>query len=207
VTIDTDSAANRPTTDSRRARPLSVEDRRAMIIDATIPLLLDYGKDVTSKQIAEAAGIAEGTIFRAFGDKETLVAAAVDRYLDPLALRTSLRSIDEELSLDGKLREVFRLLQNRFSGVIRMMAAIGAQGPPPNRETRHDFAAIVGELLAEHSDELRIAPDRVAQFARVVTFASAIPTFGESIPFTFDELVDLFEHGVIKPAVKSTEKD
>ena len=32
-----------------------------MIIDAVIPLLLKHGADVTSKQIAEAAGIAEGT--------------------------------------------------------------------------------------------------------------------------------------------------
>ncbi|MCU1430433.1 MAG: DNA-binding transcriptional regulator, AcrR family, partial [Actinomycetia bacterium] len=37
-----------------------------MIVAATLPLLLEHGDRVTSRQIAEAAGIAEGTIFRAF---------------------------------------------------------------------------------------------------------------------------------------------
>ena len=47
-----------------------------MIIDAVIPLILEHGVGITSRQIAEAAGVAEGTVFRAFGDKESLIAAA-----------------------------------------------------------------------------------------------------------------------------------
>jgi AcrR family transcriptional regulator len=180
-----------------RAKPLPVEDRQAMIIDAVIPLLLERGNAVTSREMSEAAGIAEGTIFRAFGDKETLVAAAVDRYLDPLVLRTALRSIDTDLSLDDKLRVIFALLRDRFNGVIRMMSALGRHGPPPNRQARHEFASIIGELLEPHRHELRIEPEQVAQFARVLAFAAAIPAFGESIPFTTEELVDLFKHGVV----------
>ena len=37
--------------------------------------------------MAEAAGVAEGTIFRAFGDKESLIAAAVERYLESQPIR------------------------------------------------------------------------------------------------------------------------
>ena len=181
---------------------MSVEQRQDMIIGVVIPLILEHGKDLTSKQIAEACGIAEGTIFRAFGDKDTLITKAVERYLDPLALRTSLGSIDADLSLDDKLRAIMGLLRDRFSGVIRMMSVLGRQGPPPRREERHEFATIVGELLAPHSAELRIAPDQVAQFARVLAFASAIPAFGDSIPFTTDELLDLFKHGVLQPTMK-----
>lgn len=179
---------------------MGVEQRQDMIIGVVIPLILEHGRDLTSKQIAEACGLAEGTIFRAFGDKDTLIKAAVDRYLDPLALRTSLRSIDPELSLDDKLKAVFGLLRERFSGVIRVMTALGTPGPPPGRRepNTNDFAVVVGELLAPHAHELRIAPEQVAQFARVVAFASAIPAFGESIPFTTDELLDLFKHGVME---------
>jgi AcrR family transcriptional regulator len=191
---------------SRRARPLAAEDRKAMIIEAVIPLLIEHGRDVTSRQMAEAAGIAEGTVFRAFGDKESLIQAAVEHYLDPLPLRAALRSVDADLPLEEKLSIVFRLLQDRFSGIIRMMSALGRHGPPPHRPSKHDFASIIGELLQEHSAQLRIPPERVAHYARVLAFASALPVFDDTIPFTFDELVDLFEHGVIVPPTTPKEQ-
>jgi len=40
-----------------------------MIVDAVIPLLLEYGRGIMTKQIAERAGIAEGTLCRAFETK------------------------------------------------------------------------------------------------------------------------------------------
>ncbi len=177
---------------------MGLEQRRDMIIGVVIPLILEHGRDLTSKQIAEACGIAEGTIFRAFGDKETLITAAVERYLDPLALGTALRSIDVDLSLDDKLRAIFDLLRERFSGVIRMMAAVGRQGPPSRQADRYGFAIVVADLLAPHAHELRIAPEQVAHFARVLAFTTALPVFGDTIPFTTDELLDLFKHGVME---------
>lgn len=186
--------------ESKRARALPLEDRQAMIIGAVIPLLLEHGKDVTSKQIAEAAGIAEGTVFRAFGDKESLIAAAVASYLDPLPLRTALRSIDQDLSLDDKLQAIFGLLKDRFEGVIKMTSAIGTHGPPVKRDERQDFVGIIGELLIPHRAQLRVEPEQIAQYARMLAFAAAIPVFKDTLPFTADELVDLFKYGVARPA-------
>jgi len=178
---------------------MGLEARQDMIIGVVIPLILEHGRDLTSKQIAEACGLAEGTIFRAFGDKESLITAAVNRYLDPLALRTSLRSIDPDLGLDDKLRAIVGLLKDRFSGVIRMMAALGMHGPRPRREgDQGEFAVIIGELLAPHAAELRIAPEQVGHYARIIAFTTALPVFGDTIPFTTDQLMDLFQHGVRK---------
>ena len=49
------------------------DERRDAIIDVVLPLLLEHGSDVSTRQIAEAAGIAEGTIFRVFPDKAALL--------------------------------------------------------------------------------------------------------------------------------------
>mgnify|MGYP002138799000 CR=1 FL=1 len=56
------------------------EQRRAAIIEATIPLLQEQGTGLTTKQVAEAAGVAEGTIFRVFDSLQDLIEAmlAVD---------------------------------------------------------------------------------------------------------------------------------
>jgi AcrR family transcriptional regulator len=71
----------------KRASALPPGERRSMIVQATLPLLLEHGEMVTTRQIADAAGIAEGTIFRVFADKDELIAAVLDA-----ALGSRLRS-------------------------------------------------------------------------------------------------------------------
>src|SRR5690554_2475259 len=100
-----------------------------MIIDAVTPLLLKHGRDITSRQIADAAGVAEGTIYRAFGDKESLIEAAIARYLDPEPMRAALRLIDSSLPLDDKVFALIATLRERFATVFRIMAVLGAERP------------------------------------------------------------------------------
>jgi AcrR family transcriptional regulator len=180
---------------------LSVEDRQAMIIDAVIPLLLEHGRSLTSKQIAEAAGIAEGTIFRAFGDKETLVRAAIEKYLDPEPLRESLRSIDPVLPLQHKVRAIIYLLRERFESVMRIMSVIGPERPPVKQE-RQEFAKIIARILEPEAEQLNWPPDRIAYILRLISFASAFPALNEGIEFGVDELADIALIGVAgKPFV------
>src|SRR3954470_108552 len=86
-----------------RATAMPPSERRADIVAATLPLLLAHGTSVTTRQIAEAAGIAEGTIFRVFPDKDSLIAAVFEAALDTASVDAALAAIDTCLPLDERL--------------------------------------------------------------------------------------------------------
>jgi AcrR family transcriptional regulator len=181
-----------------RAKPLSPDERRAAIIDAVIPLIREKGRDITSRQMADAAGIAEGTLFRAFGDKESVIQAAIDRFMDPEPLRAKLRGIDPDEATEDKVRQVIQLLRDRLEGFIGFMSAIGMHGPPPGEHGRpredEQWLVIMHQLFRE--DEIAVPVDSLAFYLRLLAFGSSIPVFNEPHRFTTDELTRFVMNGV-----------
>src|SRR3954470_17920934 len=84
---------------SRRAAALPPEERREALIAATLPLVLEHGTDVSTRLIAEAAGVAEGTIFRVFPSKNDLIEAVVASAFDPSSLVEAIAAIEPDLPL------------------------------------------------------------------------------------------------------------
>src|SRR4051812_36040095 len=82
----------------KRASAMAPEERRSMIVAVALPLLLEHGDRLTTRQIAEAAGIAEGTIFRVFSDKDEVIAAVMEAALDQEPLETALGAIPTDAS-------------------------------------------------------------------------------------------------------------
>ncbi|MDU1779211.1 MAG: helix-turn-helix domain-containing protein, partial [Propionibacterium sp.] len=107
-----------------RANPMPADQRRASIIAATRPLLAEHGLDLTTRQVAEATGIAEGTIFRHFTSKDELISAVIADSLDVDSLSADLRAIDLELPLTDRVAEAMTVLRSSFTSIHELTAAL-----------------------------------------------------------------------------------
>src|SRR3954467_2545221 len=77
-----------------RATSMSPDDRRKAIVTALVPLIVERGGEVSTREIAQAAGIAEGTIFRVFPDKKSLLMAGREE---------AINRADGQLEFDGAI--------------------------------------------------------------------------------------------------------
>jgi AcrR family transcriptional regulator len=178
---------------ARRASPLPPDERRAAIASATLPLLLERGLAVTTRQIAEAAGIAEGTIFRAFPDKDAVVQAAVDLAFDPSTSERALAAIDPDLPFEDQLARAVAIGQHRLATIWRLVTIVGQErnGPPP----RPPVSPGVTALFARHPGRVRLAPAAAARQLWALTLALSHPALAED-PLPPREVVSLLLDGI-----------
>ena len=100
---------------------MAPDDRRQAIVGALIPLLVERGGDVTTKEVARAAGIAEGTIFRVFPDKRSLLLAAAEEAMNPAG---GEQAFDEALAGVTDLREGVVVVTNRVLDRMRLTMSV-----------------------------------------------------------------------------------
>src|SRR4051794_27114731 len=177
---------------SRRAPALPPAERKAAIIAATLPLLRTHGGSVTTRQIAEAAGIAEGTIFRVFPDKEALIQAALETAFDPAPVEAALKAIDPGLALEPRLVAAVEIVQRRFTDVWQLMSAIGmtkppaSEGPGSGRPGKPDLAPLAA-LFEPDRHLLRRDPITAAQLLRGMALAGSHPALYIDEPMSAEE--------------------
>jgi AcrR family transcriptional regulator len=174
-----------------RAAALPPEERRARIVEATLPLLLAHGTALTTRQIAEAAGIAEGTIFRVFPDKESLIAAVVDAALDTTTVDAQFDAIDVALPLDARLTAAVEILRRRMAEMLQLRAAVGILDQRPSA----DMGALAAVFEPDRA-ALRRDPVQAAHLLRGLTLAGTHPSLAPEEPLTSEEIVSLLLDGL-----------
>lgn len=204
----------RGVTPRRRAPAMSPEQRRAAIVSAALPLLTEHGAAVTTGQIATAAGVAEGTVFRAFADKHELMWACVHAAFDPVRPVAALRAIAPELPLAERLLRASAAVGEHWDRAMQIAHAVRSSGSTPPDGLRHHAQADPGEKLRALSDaladvlapdaaRLRLSPQRTARFYLLAVtgdrmLRSRMAALGAPGPADLSELIDIFLHGALR---------
>ncbi len=197
-----------------RAKPLPPDDRRRAIIEAVIPLLLEKGSTLTSREMADAAGVAEGTIFSVFPDKSAVIIEAVKITMDPTPVQAAMADISATAPLEDQLESIAIILLERSErigtliGVLRTMQPIGTGKPArAHRFITESNAAILRaltELFDHHRERLRVEPDRAAVAFLGFVFANAHPLMAADQKPGAAEIVDMLLHGIAAPGGEAT---
>jgi AcrR family transcriptional regulator len=193
---------------------MAPDERRRAIIDAVVPLLLQNGGDVSTRQIAEAAGIAEGTIFRVFPDKPALLLAVAEETMSPADGRARLAALLEDVTtLRERVVVTARRLDERAERVMVVMMALRRQrmseprgegghaerppGPPAFLvAANHALQEMLAQVFEPHRDELDVEPERAALLLRTLVVGSRHPGAHHDDRLTPDEIADVLLDGI-----------
>jgi AcrR family transcriptional regulator len=178
----------------RRAASMPADQRRSMIIDATLPLLIEQGEMVKTHDIAEAAGVAEGTIFRVFATKDELIEAVMERVLDPEPFERAIAAVDPSGGLEATVIEVVKLVQRRVNDVWQVFSSVGPRYHQQRGRPSFDSPALAG-LLNQFRGELSIEPERAAGMLRSIAFAMTHPMMTAE-PAKPQQIAQVFLYGV-----------
>jgi AcrR family transcriptional regulator len=192
-----------PAVPSRRATALPPGERRESLIAATLPLVLEHGTDVSTRLIAEAAGVAEGTIFRVFPSKDALIEAVVASAFDPSSLVEGILAVDPDLPLAARMVEAVALMQQRGRRLAGLVHAFAARrslpGEDVGRRVRAAETRVVDALallVLPDRDQLCCSPSETARRLRLVTLALSSPRLVDTEPLPPEEIVSLLLDGL-----------
>lgn len=191
-----------------RAEPLAPEARRKSILEAVIPLLIARGGTVTTAEMAHAAGIAEGTIFRVFPDKVSLLHEALKSSFDPAPTLDQLARIERALPLEVQLRKAAAIILDRAERVHALAAVLRSLPPSDHADHRETHKAAMEastmifwgltRMFRDQSSRLAVEPARAAAAFRGLLYSVSFPLSDPDELITADEAIEVLLNGVLR---------
>ncbi|MFW6597858.1 TetR/AcrR family transcriptional regulator [Propionibacteriaceae bacterium Y2011] len=192
-----------------RAKPLPADERRAQIMAVAKPLIREHGINVTTRQIADAAGLAEGTLFRIFPTKSDLLHAVIASTFDPSDTCDAIDDIDHELDLPDRLAELIDILTEHVTevaAVFPLLREIGHSGPDGHdphrlREHQHEhqrmLTTAVADILKPDADRLRVPLTDAAAFVQSSVLLMSHPMMKHGCMDNPDNLITVLLYGIV----------
>jgi AcrR family transcriptional regulator len=196
---------------------MSPDDRRKAIVTALVPLIVERGGEVSTREIAQAAGIAEGTIFRVFPDKKSLLLAAAEEAINPAGGQEMFEvALAEARDLRGQVVLAAQRVLERMHLTMSVMVAVRphlihafheehSRGDKPGLvppdfviKAQEDLHRRLTGLFEPHRDELAVEPEVAAIALRSLIFGASRPELGMTAVLDAEQIADLLLGGVLR---------
>lgn len=122
------------------------------MVDVAAELFTSHGSSFTSSQLANAAGVSEGTVFRYFPDMSSLMRAARRQAIGLDRLLPELRLAAQQNDLRERLLVAATALTERIVETARLVEASGeTRSRPPHREIEEVLDALAPLFIGSHA--------------------------------------------------------
>ena len=186
---------------------MTADERRQAIVSSTLPLLLAQGPELSTREIASASGVAEGTIFRVFATKDELIDAAIEAATRPTETLAALAALGPQ-SLEQRTEAVLGILTSDVKRIRSLFSHLARAGVSPHHpakphpQSHQDRRALVITATAaafdEYADQLTVPPDSVARLLSALSFATSFALTPTDTPPSPEALASLVLHGIAK---------
>lgn len=132
----------------RRPRA-DAERNRARVLEVARALFAERGDEVQLPEVARAAGVGVGTVYRHFPDQQALVEAAAEQRFADIEHYARTRCLDGRSGLKRYLHHVGEVLSQDRGLSAAIEAARNSAGNEPRGAARTSLETVVAQVIAQ----------------------------------------------------------